>query len=175
MLVGGGQRCIRRQWASELAPEAIRRAVGGGCQSGWGRLLSVTNAIEAGTWRQGDVASEMRGAAHCPSDRPLGNAPCTGTPRVGGKGCVGVGAVRAPSPEGPPRRNSGLCHVCTGGNQHKSTERKWAHQWPIRPSVPFCHRTWDTKMPVNGPQIDAKQWMCSGTPMANAKLYTPDL
>ena len=35
-------------------PEAVRQAVGGGCQSGWGRLLSVTNAIEAGTWRQGD-------------------------------------------------------------------------------------------------------------------------
>ena len=28
--------------------------VGGGYQSGWGRLLSVTNADEAGTWRQGD-------------------------------------------------------------------------------------------------------------------------
>ena len=27
---------------------------GGGCRSGWGRLLSVTNAIEAATWRQGD-------------------------------------------------------------------------------------------------------------------------
>ena len=27
---------------------------GGGCQSGWGRLLSVTNAIEAGIWCQGD-------------------------------------------------------------------------------------------------------------------------
>ena len=33
--------------------EAVGQAVGGGCQSGWGRLLSVTNAIEAGTWRQG--------------------------------------------------------------------------------------------------------------------------
>ena len=30
------------------------QAVGGGCQSGWGRLLSVTNAIEAGICRQGD-------------------------------------------------------------------------------------------------------------------------
>ena len=40
--------------ASEAAPEAVRVAVGGGCRSGWGRLLSVTNAIEAGTWRQGD-------------------------------------------------------------------------------------------------------------------------
>ena len=40
--------------ASEAAPEAVRQAVGGGCQSGWGRVFSVTNAIEAGTWRQGD-------------------------------------------------------------------------------------------------------------------------
>ena len=39
---------------SEAAPEAVRQAVGGGYQSGWGRLLSVTNAIEAGTCRQGD-------------------------------------------------------------------------------------------------------------------------
>ena len=40
--------------ASEAAPEAVRQAVGGVCQSAWGRLLSVTNAIEAGTWHQGD-------------------------------------------------------------------------------------------------------------------------
>ena len=51
-----------------------------------------------------------------------------------------------------PRRNSGLCHVCTGGKQHKSAERKWARQWSIRPEVPFCHRTRDTKMPVGRPQ-----------------------
>ena len=49
-----GQGCIRREGTSEAAPEAVRRAVGDGCQSGWGRALSVTNAIEAGTWRQGD-------------------------------------------------------------------------------------------------------------------------
>ena len=30
----------------EAAPEAVRQAVGGGCRSGWGRLLLVTNAIE---------------------------------------------------------------------------------------------------------------------------------
>ena len=39
---------------SEAAREAVGQAVRGGCQSGWGRLLSVTNAIEAGTCRQGD-------------------------------------------------------------------------------------------------------------------------
>ena len=47
------QGCIRREGTSEAAPEeAVGQAVGGGCQSGWGRLLSVTNAIEAGTCRQ---------------------------------------------------------------------------------------------------------------------------
>ena len=51
---GECQGCIRRGGASEEVPGAVRQAVGGGCQSGWGRLLSVTNAIEAGTWRQGD-------------------------------------------------------------------------------------------------------------------------
>ena len=42
------QGCIRREGTAEAAPAAVRQAVGGGCQSGWGRLLSVTNAIEAG-------------------------------------------------------------------------------------------------------------------------------
>ena len=48
------QECIRREGTSEVAPEAVRHAVGGGCQSGRGRLLSVTNAIEPGGCRQGD-------------------------------------------------------------------------------------------------------------------------
>ena len=43
-----------REGTSKVAPEAARQAVGGGCQSGWGRLLSVTNAIDAGAFRQGD-------------------------------------------------------------------------------------------------------------------------
>ena len=54
LLTSAAQGCIRRKGASEAAPEAVRQAVGGGCRSGWGRLLSVTNAIEAGTWRQGN-------------------------------------------------------------------------------------------------------------------------
>ena len=52
--MGLRQGCMGRERASEVVPEAVRQAVGGGCQSGWGRLLSVTNAIEAGTWRRGD-------------------------------------------------------------------------------------------------------------------------
>ena len=31
---GGGQGCIRREGASEVAPEAVGQAVGGGYQSG---------------------------------------------------------------------------------------------------------------------------------------------
>ena len=49
-----GQGGIRRERVSVVAPEAGREVVGGGCQSGGGWLLSVTNAIEAGTWREGD-------------------------------------------------------------------------------------------------------------------------
>ena len=42
------QGCIGREGASEASPEAVRQAVGGGCHSGWGRLLSVTKAVELG-------------------------------------------------------------------------------------------------------------------------------
>ena len=42
-------------------PEAVRQAVGGGCRSGGGRLLLVTNAIEAGTWRQGGRLGALEG------------------------------------------------------------------------------------------------------------------
>ena len=48
---GRGQGCSRGEGTSEAAPEAVIQAVGGGCRSGWGRLLSVTNAIEAGAGR----------------------------------------------------------------------------------------------------------------------------
>ena len=44
-LAGGGQGCIRRGGTSEAAPEAVRQAVGGGCQSGRGQLLSVTDMV----------------------------------------------------------------------------------------------------------------------------------
>ena len=50
----GGRDALERQGTLEAAPRAVRQAVGGGCQSGWGRLLSVTNAIEAGTRCSGD-------------------------------------------------------------------------------------------------------------------------
>ena len=64
------QGCIRREGTSEAAPAAVRQAVGGGCQSGWGRLLSVTNVIEAGTCRQG----QWLGIGWAPQERG-GGAP----------------------------------------------------------------------------------------------------
>ena len=51
---------------SEAAPEAVRLAVGGGCRSGWGRLLSVANAIEVGT-----LAGHMLGTLEGGSPPPF--------------------------------------------------------------------------------------------------------
>ena len=48
------QGCIRRE--GKAASEAVAQAVGEGCQSAWGRLLSVANAVEAGTAVRGTVA-----------------------------------------------------------------------------------------------------------------------
>ena len=53
-MTGGGGAGVHWKGRDEAVPEAVRQAVGGGCQSGWGQLLWVTNAIEAGTWRKGD-------------------------------------------------------------------------------------------------------------------------
>ena len=87
-MLGGQQGCIRREGASEAAPEAFRRAIGGGCQSGWGRLLSVTNAIEAGTCRQGGVAGRRLGAL----ERAAGGGPLCTTTHVPHLSSHGVGA-----------------------------------------------------------------------------------
>ena len=59
---GLDQGCIRREGTSEAETEAVKQAAGGGWQSGWGRLLSVTNAIEPGNRREGTVAGHRPGA-----------------------------------------------------------------------------------------------------------------
>ena len=66
------QGCIRREGTSEVAPDAVGQAVGGGCQSGWGRLLSVNNGIEPGTCRQGDTSTCI---PHRSNDLPWSNGP----------------------------------------------------------------------------------------------------
>ena len=45
---GEGQRCIGTEGASEAAPEVVRQAVGGGCQSGWGRFPKRVGAVTVG-------------------------------------------------------------------------------------------------------------------------------
>ena len=78
---------LLREGTSEAAPEALGQAVGGGCESVWGRLLSVTNAIEAGTWRQGDSGWAKAG-------RPGGGY----LPLGGGEGGRGQGVQTVRSP-----------------------------------------------------------------------------
>ena len=89
--VRGGGGCSRREGASEAAPEAGRRAVGGGCQSGWGRLLSVTNAVEAGV--RGTAAGRRLGALE-PST-PITELRSTkfGGPKTGPRGGPGRGSL----------------------------------------------------------------------------------
>ena len=49
------QGCIRREGASEAAPQAVKQAVEGGCRRGWGRLLSVINALKLALAVRGGV------------------------------------------------------------------------------------------------------------------------
>ena len=76
-------------------PEAVRQAVGGGCQSGWGRLLSVTNAVGAGTRPQGD-----NGNAILAPPQPRKRKP--GLPCVAAAGAVVRGLRAAPCVRPPP-------------------------------------------------------------------------
>ena len=64
---------IRREGASEAAPEAVGQAVGGGCRSGWGRLLSVRNATEGVGW------GPQGGGGEPPPPPPM--QPCPQSPR----------------------------------------------------------------------------------------------
>ena len=69
---------------------------------------------------------------------------------------------RMTGPRRPPLPPEGTLGYVTCAQAAGSTKRR--------------KRRWDTKMPVGGPQIDAKQWIrSSGTPMADAKLYPADL
>ena len=95
ILPGGGSRTggsggyprMHQKGSIKGGPVAVRQAVGGGCQSSWGRLLSVTNAIEAGAWRQGDGSwcAPWRDSGGTPppflhSNTPLGAHGGTGEP-----------------------------------------------------------------------------------------------
>ena len=100
---GGGGGCIGREAASDGAPKAVRQAVGGGCQSGWGRLLSVTNAVPADTCRQDNCSWAMclepcRGVTPPPLHCSPGGLGVVGMTRW----CVLVGSRRRQSADGHP-------------------------------------------------------------------------
>ena len=125
---GGGQGCIRREGVSEAAPEAVRRAVAGGCQGGW-RLLSDTNAIEAGTWRQGDCGWAWAGRSG------VGGG---GWNKASVSDCLGGGGTSPPSNAslgGSPRAGAGQC--CRPGaeakhNTHDHRGGRGRHDWDSR-------------------------------------------
>ena len=56
------KRMLWMTWTSEAATEAFRQTVGGGCQSGWGRLLSVINASKPAFAVRETVAGRRLGA-----------------------------------------------------------------------------------------------------------------
>ena len=93
---------------SEAAPEAVRQAVGGGCRSGWGRLLLVTNATEAGTWRRGDSGNYYAvhpGNTPC-KPPPLQKRACSIQNRIGGAECRTPGPVAAGGGKRPTFRTA---------------------------------------------------------------------
>ena len=106
-----------------MAPAAVGQAVGGGCQSGWGRLLSVTNAIEAGTWL---------GVGWAPWRREGGIPPFQCIPWGGGGGAGGdcrKGPVNVPLGVSRCAQLFGLlgggrahCPAPDGGHAHSAGE-----------------------------------------------------
>ena len=120
---------------SEEAPAAVRQAVGGGCQSDCGRLLSVTNAIEVGTWRQGDGGRRLDalGASPPPSNASRGGGGCSGKDEGGGGGLT-LGGVDLFRPERPTNRGRTLRAGGGGGGGRASNDRdRHFHRVPQAP------------------------------------------
>ena len=128
---GGG--CIRGEGTAEAAPEAVRQAVGGGCPSGRGQLLPVTNAIEAGTWRQGDsgwawVGHPEGGKVTCPpSNASLGGCPTALNTRCaeaapGAQTCPSL-PITSPSLGVDAQGGRGVESMRNGGRAHAPKHR----------------------------------------------------
>ena len=94
--VGVRQGCIRREGASEAAPEAMRQAVEGGCQSGWGGYCRLQMPLRLALGVRGTVAGHRLGALDPPSP-PMHHW---------GRGCLarnamGTGGLLLAAPIGP--------------------------------------------------------------------------
>ena len=111
---------MRREGASEAAPEAVRRAVGGGCQSGWGRLRSVM-PLRLALGVTGTVAGRRLGALESPPPPPPRSFQCT--PAHGGTTPVQPPPL-PPGPKGPGLPSAGLGQGPTGDVMDNVVERR---------------------------------------------------
>ena len=59
---GGGAECMRMEGTSEAAPETVRQALGGGCQSGWGGCCRLQMPLSLVLGVRGTVAGHRLGA-----------------------------------------------------------------------------------------------------------------
>ena len=138
-----GQGCITTEGTSEAAAQAVRQAVGGGCQSGRRRLLSVTNAIEPGTWRQGDSGwahpGRPGGGKGGASNAALGVVPLAVTSVRRSLGCSANGtSARSPYPRGwrrvaPALPLLPLTHHSPSPFSHRPPRSVLRHRWRTDP------------------------------------------
>ena len=129
------QGCIRREGTPAGARESVRQAIGGGCQSGWGRLLPVTNAVWAGIGRMGDSgwAGRPGGGGDAPPPLPMHPCPspfCTQPRGTDTPPCVKLEVPFYGSP--PPPRPCGTAtqpHGSTAASmEHPPTSHSWGRQ-----------------------------------------------
>ena len=81
-----GWECIRREGASEAAPAAVREAVGGGCQSGWGGYCPLQMPLKPALGIRKTVAGHRLGALEGGGYLPLPLHPCLWDGGWGGYG-----------------------------------------------------------------------------------------
>ena len=87
--------CMRREGTSEVAPEAVRQAVGGGCRSGWGfhkAVLQHLNCWHSSPWPP--VPASMAFVTDSNRPKPLWQRPRTACPTASGAAWRGNGAGR---------------------------------------------------------------------------------
>ena len=82
-----GQGCIRREGTAEAAPEAVRQAVEGGCQSGWGGYCRLKMPLKLALGVRETVAGHRLGALEGGGSPPLPMHPWGGGVIWGAKLC----------------------------------------------------------------------------------------
>ena len=125
-------------WKAGAAPEAVRRAVGGGCHSSWGWLLSVTNTVEAGTWHQEDSGWAWAG-------RPGGGGGGTSPPS---SASLGVGAAQ------------GSAALCSRAGPERGGGAEWRAANASHKAFPKARAVWRGQTPGPCPRPMAPPPLC---------------